>query len=115
VFGELPCSGDARDARPGDDDVRAFHRLELSYAGSMLGAIVGVVAFLDSENFETAIRNAISLGGDADTLACICGGIAHAFYGGVPADLADAALDSLGHLRVLWDEFQERFAVPTRG
>jgi len=74
-----------------------------------------IIAFLDSENFEDAIRNAISLGGDADTLACICGGIAHAFYGGVPADLADAALDSLGDLRRVWDEFQPRFRVPAGG
>jgi ADP-ribosylglycohydrolase len=37
-----------------------------------------------SEDFEDAIRNAISLGGDSDTLACITGGIAGAFYGGVP-------------------------------
>jgi ADP-ribosylglycohydrolase len=41
-------------------------------------------AFLDSTDFEDAIRNAISLGGDSDTLACITGGIAQAFYGGVP-------------------------------
>ena len=71
-----------------------------------------IVAFLDSESYEDAIRNAISLGGDADTLACICGGIAHAFYGGVPAGLADAALESLGELRGVWQEFRERFSVP---
>jgi ADP-ribosylglycohydrolase len=41
-------------------------------------------AFLDSTDFEDAIRTAISLGGDSDTLACITGGIAQAFYGGVP-------------------------------
>ena len=39
------------------------------------------VAFLESTDFETAIRLAISLGGDSDTLACITGGIAEAFYG----------------------------------
>lgn len=43
-----------------------------------------IVAFLESRDFEDAIRNAISLGGDSDTLACITGGIAQAFYGGVP-------------------------------
>ena len=41
-----------------------------------------------STDFENAIRLAISLGGDSDTLACITGGIAEAFYGGVPADIA---------------------------
>ncbi len=43
-----------------------------------------ITAFLESEDFEDAVRNAISLGGDSDTLACITGGIAQAFYGGVP-------------------------------
>ncbi|MBN2264306.1 MAG: ADP-ribosylglycohydrolase family protein, partial [Candidatus Aminicenantes bacterium] len=43
-----------------------------------------IVAFLDSFSYEDAIRNAISLGGDSDTLACITGGIAEAFYGPIP-------------------------------
>lgn len=40
-----------------------------------------IIAFLDSRDFESAIRLAVSLGGDSDTLACITGGIAEAFYG----------------------------------
>jgi ADP-ribosylglycohydrolase len=44
-----------------------------------------VTAFLESQDFEDAVRNAVSLGGDADTLACIAGAVAEAFYGGVPA------------------------------
>ena len=47
-----------------------------------------LIAFLESTNYEDAIRNAISLGGDADTLACITGGIAEAYYRGIPQDLA---------------------------
>ena len=43
-----------------------------------------IVAFLDSVSYEDALRNAISLGGDSDTLACITGGIAEAYYGEVP-------------------------------
>jgi ADP-ribosylglycohydrolase len=43
-----------------------------------------IVAFLDSLSYEDALRNAVSLGGDSDTLACITGGIAEAFYGQVP-------------------------------
>jgi len=46
-----------------------------------------VVAFLDSSSYEDAVRNAISLGGDSDTLACIAGGIAEAFYGPVPPEI----------------------------
>ena len=44
-----------------------------------------IIAFLESENFEDAIRKAVSLGGDSDTMACIAGGIAQAFYRQIPA------------------------------
>jgi ADP-ribosylglycohydrolase len=43
-----------------------------------------VRAFIDSTDYEDAVRTAVSLGGDTDTLTCITGGIAQAFYGGVP-------------------------------
>jgi ADP-ribosylglycohydrolase len=43
-----------------------------------------IIAFLDSTSYEDAVRNAISLGGDSDTLACITGGIAEAFYRDIP-------------------------------
>jgi len=45
------------------------------------------MAFLESENYEHAIRLAISLGGDSDTLACITGGIAEAYYKSIPNDI----------------------------
>lgn len=48
-----------------------------------------IIAFLDSENFEDAIRKAVSLGGDSDTLACITGGTAEAFYKEIPKAMAD--------------------------
>ena len=48
-----------------------------------------IVCFLESTDFEDAIRKAVSVGGDSDTLACITGGIAEAFYGGVPEDMAE--------------------------
>ena len=43
-----------------------------------------VIAFLQSNDYESAVRNAISLGGDADTMACIAGGIAEAYYKAIP-------------------------------
>ena len=43
-----------------------------------------ITAFLESTGYEDALRNAVSLGGDSDTLACITGGIAEAFYGMPP-------------------------------
>lgn len=54
-----------------------------------------IIAFLESTDFEDALRNVISLGGDTDTMACITGGIAEAFYGGVPTDIAKEALSRL--------------------
>lgn len=51
-------------------------------------------AFFESLDFEDAIRNAISIGGDSDTLAAITGGIAEAYYG-VPQDIKDKALEYL--------------------
>lgn len=48
-----------------------------------------IIAFLDSENFEDAIRKAVSLGGDSDTLACITGGIAEAYYKELPRQIVD--------------------------
>lgn len=49
-----------------------------------------IIAFLESENFEDAIRNAISLGGDSDTLAAITGSIAEAAYG-IPEEIKEKA------------------------
>ena len=48
-----------------------------------------MIAFLDSTDFEDAIRKAVSLGGDSDTLACITGGIAEAFYKEIPKAIAE--------------------------
>lgn len=46
-----------------------------------------IIAFLESSTFEDAIRKAVSMGGDSDTLACITGGIAEAFYGEIPEEM----------------------------
>lgn len=67
------------------DDIRLVYRFDSSCQGTVPEAII---AFLESTDFEDAIRNAISIGGDSDTIACITGGIAEAFYGGVPPDIA---------------------------
>lgn len=49
-----------------------------------------IICFLESNGFEDAIRNAVSIGGDSDTIACIAGGLAESFYG-VPDELFDKA------------------------
>jgi ADP-ribosylglycohydrolase len=60
-----------------------------------------IIAFLDSTDFEDAIRKAVSLGGDSDTLACITGGIAEAFYKEIPKAMVDRVQ------RLLPEEFIE--------
>ena len=65
------------------DDVRPDYSFDVSCQGTVPEAII---AFLDSSDFEHAIRLAVSLGGDSDTLACITGGIAEAYYG-MPEDI----------------------------
>jgi len=66
--------------------IRPEYQFDVSCQGSVPEAII---AFLESESYEDAIRKAISLGGDSDTIACITGGIAEAFYGGVPVEIAE--------------------------
>jgi ADP-ribosylglycohydrolase len=68
------------------DGIRPFYAFDVSCQGTVPESII---AFLESESYEDAVRNAISLGGDSDTLACITGGIAEAFYGGLPQELRD--------------------------
>jgi ADP-ribosylglycohydrolase len=60
------------------EQIRPAYRFDVSCMGTVPQA---VIAFLESNTYEDAVRNAISLGGDSDTLACIAGGIAEAFYG----------------------------------
>jgi ADP-ribosylglycohydrolase len=48
-----------------------------------------IIAFFDSTCYEDAVRKAVSLGGDSDTMACMAGAIAEAYYGGVPKDIVD--------------------------
>lgn len=70
-------------------------------------------AFLESTGFEDAVRNAISLGGDADTLACIAGAIAEAHYGSVPGPIQVEVLRRLDDvLRAEVGEFARRHNLP---
>ena len=69
-------------------------------------------AFLEADGYEDAIRNAISLGGDADTLACIAGCVAGAYYG-VPPEIEREALTRLDdRLRGVVTRFAARFGGP---
>lgn len=54
-----------------------------------------IICFLESVDFEDAIRNAISIGGDSDTLACITGSIAEAYYQSIPKEILKQTIDRL--------------------
>lgn len=74
-----------------------------------------IIAFLDSASYEDAIRNAISLGGDSDTLACITGGIAEAFYGDVPSEIRTKVRECLSpELREITDKFSKKYGTKER-
>jgi ADP-ribosylglycohydrolase len=71
-----------------------------------------VIAFLESNNYEDAVRKAISLGGDADTLAAITGAIAEAHYDGVPAEIAREVQKRVpADLWNVIEKFNERYAI----
>jgi ADP-ribosylglycohydrolase len=65
-------------------DIRPHYIFDVTCQGSVPQALQ---AFFEATGFEDAIRNAVSIGGDSDTIACITGGIAEAFYGEVPAEI----------------------------
>lgn len=88
------------------DDIRPTYAFDSSCAGTVPPAIV---AFLESSDFESAVRLAISLGGDCDTLACIAGAIAAACYG-VPNHIREQAIARLDEpLSEILAEFESRY------
>jgi ADP-ribosylglycohydrolase len=94
------------------DDVRNSYQYDLSCQKTVPEAII---CFLESKNYEDAIRNAISLGGDSDTLACITGGIAAAYYRFIPGKLVKQTLKRLhpDMLKVM-ENFECLFHISTK-
>ena len=74
------------------DEIRPNYQFDVTCQGSVPESII---AFLESTDFESAVRLAISLGGDADTMGAITGGIAEAYYGGVPKHIRKEVLKRL--------------------
>jgi ADP-ribosylglycohydrolase len=74
------------------EEIRPQYRFDVTCQGSVPESII---AFLDSSSYPDAVRNAISLGGDADTMACISGGIAQAYYKKIPGSIVDSVLEKL--------------------
>ena len=84
------------------DSIRDSYKFDVSCQGSVPQAFA---AFFESTSFEDAIRNAISIGGDSDTLGCITGSIAEAFFG-VPEKLKTQAM---GYLPIEFQEIMNEF------
>lgn len=88
------------------DEIRPYYSFDVSCAGSVPESII---CFLEAEDFEDAIRNAVSLGGDADTQSAIAGSIASAYYD-VPEDIAGEAIKRLdSNLLDVFMNFEEKF------
>ncbi|MDF1554071.1 MAG: ADP-ribosylglycohydrolase family protein [Deferrisomatales bacterium] len=91
-------------------EIRPRYRFDATARGSVPQALT---AFLESTGYEDAVRKAVSLGGDSDTLACIAGAVAEAFYGGVPEAIWNRALGCLTcELGAVVVRFYERFQLP---
>ncbi len=88
------------------DGIRATYKFNETCQDTVPQALM---AFFESTDFEDAIRNAISIGGDSDTLAAICGGVAEAYYG-VPAEIRKHALTFLDkQLLQILTAFENKF------
>jgi type I restriction enzyme M protein len=88
------------------DAIRPHYRYDVTAPGSTPQAIQ---AFLESTSFEDAIRNAISIGGDSDTIAAMTGAIAGAYYG-VSKELERQALTYLSNdLKTVYQSFKKAF------
>jgi len=89
------------------DEIRPDYGFDVSCQGSVPEAII---AFLEAKDFEDAIRNAISLGGDSDTIACIAGGIAQAYYQGIPSKIVSNVRKRLPEeFLFIIDEFNAKY------
>ena len=89
------------------DAIRPAYTFDVAAERSVPEALI---CFLDAPDFEGAVRNAVSLGGDADTMACIAGAIAEAHWGEVPELIALEVRNRLpGELQEILERFYARF------
>lgn len=92
------------------DEIRPSYRFNPTCQGSVPESII---SFLESDSWEDAVRNAISLGGDADTMADMAGAIAEAYYGGVPKTVRKQVENILDpQIWKIVKKFYRRFELP---
>lgn len=118
-------------ARTGHDKAEIRKFIEKSYSYNLSRTLAGIkpfysfnetcqktvpeaiICFLESENYEDAVRKAIWLGGDSDTLACIAGGIAEAYYRKMPQEWIERSASLLDDkIKAIIDRFGKRFGLP---
>ncbi len=91
------------------DNIRPFYCFDISCQGTVPEAII---AFLESQNYEDAVRKGISLGGDSDTIGCITGGIAQGFYKEVPPGIISEVRKRLPQeFLTIIDKFNQEFGL----
>lgn len=91
------------------EEIRPDYRFDVSCQGSVPEALIAV---LEAENFEQAVRLAVSLGGDADTQACIAGSVAEALWG-IPNEIFSEAWNRLPHeFHGVIQAFAQQFGLP---
>lgn len=90
------------------DEIRPDYKFDISCQGSVPEAII---CFLDSSDFENCIRLSVSIGGDSDTIACMAGGIAQAYYKFVAPELIHTAKEKLpAEMNAVLYEFEQAFS-----
>ncbi|MFC2073067.1 ADP-ribosylglycohydrolase family protein [Chloroflexota bacterium] len=91
------------------DEIRPNYGFEETCQGSVPESII---AFLESTDYEDAVRKAISLGGDSDTQACMTGGIAQAYYKQIPEYITERVREILNpEMLDIVDQFHKKYGV----
>lgn len=90
------------------DEIRDGYSFDVTCDGTVPYAIE---AFMEADGFEDTIRNAISIGGDSDTLAAIAGSIAEAYYG-IPENIRSEAIQYLDNVQIdILDRFEVKYGI----
>ncbi len=90
------------------NEIRPNYAFDVSCQGSVPEAIT---AFIESESFEDAIRIAVSIGGDSDTIACMTGAISQAYYKTIPEEMVLRANEILPkQFKIIIEEFNKKYS-----
>lgn len=96
------------DLSPSNEQIRPTYRFDESCQGTVPQALI---AFLDSKDYEDAIRLTVSLGGDADTMGAITGAVAIAYYKEMPDEIHDFVMARIPNdLKQIVETFEKRYA-----